>query len=206
MMLRARAAICLAVFFFALVGLATAHGPTGSIVGVVRDPSGAVVPEARVEVVSDATGLARTIATSAQGDFSFPALSAGGYEVNVEAPGFQSAIRHADVEAGTTTKAALTLHLGDVKDSITVDGVSPQMHYDSHTVGGAVTHSEIQDLPLNRRNFRELANLEPGVQTPTRSPDGRTFLPVLGAPGGNSGRGTRVTIDCGSVMTPGYAG
>src|SRR5262245_33646535 len=206
MMCRARAAICVAVFFFALVGLATAQAPTGSIVGVVRDPSGAVVPEARVEVVSDATGLARTIATSAQGDFSFPALSAGGYEVNVEAPGFQSTIRHADVEAGTTTKADFTLRVGDVKDSIAVDAASPQMHYDSHTVGGVVTQREIQDLPLNGRNFLELAKLEPGVQTTTRTTDGRTFLPVLGAPGGSSGRGTRVTIDGGSVMTPGYAG
>ena len=143
---------------------------------------------------------------SAQGDFSFPALLAGEYEVSVEAPGFQRMVRQAVVEAGTTTTADFTLRVGDVKDSVTVDGASPQMHYDSHTVGGVVTHSEIEDLPLNGRSFLELAKLEPGVQAPTRSVDGRTFVPVLGAPGGNSGRGTRVTIDGGSIMAPGYAG
>src|SRR5262245_48980625 len=105
----ARIATCIAVFFFARVGLATAQSPTGSIVGVVQEPSGAAVREARVEVVNNSTALARTIVTSTQGEFSFPALPAGGYEVNVEAPGFQSTIRHADVEAGTTTKADLTL-------------------------------------------------------------------------------------------------
>ena len=207
-MWRARTAKCVAVFFFTLVGLATAQVPTGSIVGVVRDPSGAAVPEARVEVVSNATGLARTITTSTNGEFSFSALPAGGYEVSTEAPGFQSTMRHAEVETGTTTTADLTLRVGNVKDSITVDSALPQMHYDSSTVGGVVTQGEIQSLPLNGRNFLELAKLEPGVQTPTRSLDGRTFLPVLGAPPGNSGsgRGTRVTIDGGSVMTPGYAG
>jgi hypothetical protein len=167
------------VFLFALVGFATAQVPTGSIAGVVRDPSGAAVPEARGEVVSSATALARTIITSAQGDFSFPALPAGGYEVSVEAPGFQSTIRHAEVEAGTTTNGDLTVRVGDVKDFVTVDGASAQMHYDSHSVGGVVTQGEIQDLPLNGRNFLELAKLEPGVQTPSRSLDGRTFLPVL---------------------------
>ena len=54
------------------------------------------------------------------------------------------------------------------------------MHYDSHTVGGVVTHSEIQNLPLNGRSFLELAKLEPGVQAPTRSVDGRTFVPGAG--------------------------
>jgi hypothetical protein len=205
MMWRARTAK-FAVFFFTLVRLATAQAPTGSIVGVVRDPSGAAVPDARVEVVSNATGLARTIATSTNGEFSFSALPAGGYEVSIEAPGFQSTMRHAEVETGTTTRADLTLRVGDVKDSITVDSALPQMHYDSHTVGGVITHGDIQGLPLNGRNFLELAKLEPGVQAPSRSLDGRTFLPVLGAPGGSSGRGTRVTVDGGSVMTPGYAG
>ena len=88
--------------------------------------------------------------------------------MSVEAPGFQRMVRQAIVEAGTTTTADFTLRVGDTKDSVTVDGASPQMHYDSHTVGGVVTHSQIQDLPLNGRNFLELAKLEPGVQPPTR--------------------------------------
>jgi hypothetical protein len=195
-----------AALFFTLVEFTGAQSPTGSISGVVRDSSGAAVPKAGVKEVSAATGLARTIATSAQGDFTFSALLAGEYEVSVEAPGFQSMVRQAIVEAGTTTTADFTVRVGDTRDSATVDGASPQMHYESHTVGGVVTQGEIQGLPLNGRNFLDLAKLEPGVQPPTLSVDGRTFVPVLGTPVFSSGRGTRVTIDGGSIMSPGYGG
>src|SRR5580704_14356823 len=78
-----------AALFFTLAGFAMAQAPTGAIAGVVRDPSGAAVSAAQVKAVRAATGLARAIATSARGDFSFPALLAGEYEVTVEAPGFQ---------------------------------------------------------------------------------------------------------------------
>src|SRR5262245_60856672 len=162
MMWCARTATIAAVLFFNLIGLATAQAPTGSIAGVVRDPSGAAVPGAKVKAVSATTRLVRTTTTAEQGEFSFPALPAGGYEVSVEVPGFQAEIRNAEVQAGTTTTADLILRVGDVKDSVTVNDASPQMHYDSHTVGGVVTQSEIQGLPLNGRNFLELAKLEPG--------------------------------------------
>ncbi len=120
------------------------QAPTGAIAGVVRDPSGAAVSAAQVKVVSAATGLPRAIATSARGDFGFPALQAGEYEVIVEAPGFLRMGRQATAEAaGTTTSADFSLRVGDMAINITVDGVSPQMHYDSHTVGGVVTQSEI---------------------------------------------------------------
>ena len=124
-----------------LSGLAIAQTPTGSIVGLVHDPSGAAVPGARVNAMSLTTRLVRTANTAEQGNFSFPALPAGGYEVSVEAPGFESKVRIAEVQAGTTTTADLILRIGDVKDSVTVNEASPQMQYDSHTVGGVV-HKE----------------------------------------------------------------
>ena len=184
-------------------GIGLAQAPTGSIAGVVRDPSGAAVPAAQVKVVSTATGLSRTIACSEQGDYGFPALLAGEYEVSVEAAGFQRTVRRAAVEAGVTTTADFNLRVGDVKESVTVEGASPQMHYDSHSVGGLVTQSQIQNLPLNGRSFLELAKLEPGVQPPTRTGQGRTFVLVLG---GGNGRETRVTVDGGTIMSNGYGG
>jgi hypothetical protein len=191
------------------IGVARAQTPTGSIIGVVRDPSGAAVAAANVKVLSISTGLARTIATSATGDYGIPVLPAGQYEVSVEAPGFQRIVRQAAVEAGETTTTDFKLTLGDVKDSVTVDDATPQMQYDSHTVGGVVTQAQIEDIPLNGRNFLELAKLEPGVQPPSPSNNNRVFVPILGGPGGNTGsggRGTRVTVDGGSIMAVGSFG
>jgi len=191
------------------MGIASAQTPTGSITGMVRDPSGAAVAAASVKVLSISTGLARTMATAATGDYGIPVLPAGQYEVSVEAAGFQRIVRQAEVETGETTTADFQLAVGDVKDSVTVDAVIPQLQTDSHTVGGVVTQAQIQGLPLNGRNFLELAKLEPGVQPPSPSNNNREFVPVLGGPGGNTGsggRGTRVTVDGGSIMAVGSFG
>src|SRR5215471_13322936 len=193
------------ISFVAWISLAIAQAPTGTIAGVVRDPSGAAIRGARVKLTSTATSLARTVVTSQQGDYSFPALLAGEYEVSVEASGFQRVVRQAVVEAGTTTTTDFALRVGEVTDSVTVDDATPQMHYDSHTLGGVVTQGQIEGLPLNGRTFLELAKLEPGVQPPTRSNANRTLVPVLGAPGVNVG-GTRFTVDGGSVTSIGVGG
>ncbi len=198
-----------AALLFTVIAVAAAQAPTGAIVGAVHDPSGAAVPTARVKAVSKVTGVGRTITTSEHGDYGFPSLLAGEYDMSVDAPGFQSMVRQASVEAGTTTPADFALRLGDAKDSVTVDAAAPQMQYDSHTVGGVITQGQIDGLPLNGRSFLDLAKLEPGVQPPSRSNNNRVFLPVLGAPGGNTGsggRGTRVTVDGGSIMAVGSFG
>jgi Carboxypeptidase regulatory-like domain len=107
--------------------------------------------------------VSRSELTTAEGDYSFPALPAGEYEVTVETDVFQRMVRTASVEVGATTSADFTLRLGAVQESVKVEGASPQISYESHTVGGVITGSEIQNLPLNGRNFLELAKLEPGV-------------------------------------------
>jgi len=183
-----------------------AQAPTGIIAGVVRDPSGAVIIGAQVKLVSLATGLTRAVATSEQGVYSFPALLPGEYKVSAEVQGFRSIVQRAAVEAGATTTIDFALLIGAANDSITVDGASPQMRYDSHTIGGVVTQRQIQGLPLNGRSFLELAKLEPGVQPPARASSNRIFVPALGQPVGNSGRGTRVTVDGGSIMAVGNGG
>jgi len=152
-----------------------------------RDPSGAAVAGAHVKLTSRAAAFVRTAATSEQGDYSFPALLAGEYEVSVEASGFQRMLRQAAVEAGTTTTTDFALRVGEVTESVTVGGATPEMHYDSHSIGGVVTHGQIENLPLNGRSFLELAKLEPGVQPPTRTNSNRTLVAVLGAPGSNVG-------------------
>src|SRR5712691_6447705 len=186
------------------IGLA--QTPAGTIAGVIRDSSGAVVPGVGVQAVNAATGLARNSVASEQGDYSFPALLPGEYQLNVEAPGFERVVRTVIVEAGGTTIANLDLRVGEVKESVTAVAVSPQIHYDSASIEGLTTRTQIEGLPLNGRSFLELSKLEPGVQPPSRGSNNRTFVPILGAPGGNNGRGTRVTVDGGSIMAVGNGG
>ncbi len=147
----------------------------------------------------------RTTATGEQGEYGFPALLPGEYEITGEAAGFQRIARAATVHAGTTTRADLVLRVGDLTDSVTVDAASPQVLYDSASVTGLITHDQLQALPLNGRSFLELAKLEPGVQSPTAANRNRSVVPILGAPASNVG-GARFTVDGGSVTSVGLGG
>src|SRR5881396_1985923 len=101
------------ILLFTLIRLVNAQAPAGAVAGVVRDPSGAAVAGAHVKVTSQASALERTAATSEHGDYGFPALLPGEYDVSVEASGFQRTVRAATVEAGTITTADFTLRVGD---------------------------------------------------------------------------------------------
>ena len=109
------------------------------------------------------------------------------------------------MEAGTTTTTDFALRVGGVSESVIVDAASPLMHYDSSAIGGIVTQSQIDGLPLNGRSFLELAKLEPGVQAPAPANRNRSVVPILSAPGSNVG-GSRVTVDGGSITSVGLGG
>jgi hypothetical protein len=82
-----------------------------------------------------------------------------------------------------------------------------QLHLDTFEISGVTTRTVIDGVPLNGRNFLELAKLEPGAQQATRGSNNRVFVPLLASPaGGNNGRGTRVTVDGGSIMQIGNGG
>lgn len=179
--------------------------PAGTIAGVVRDPSGGVISGAQMQAISRTSGQTRTTVTAGPGDFSFPALLVGEYDVRAVAPGFQRMARAATVEAGSTTTVDFDMRVGDAKETVTVDAASPQIRYDSASVAGLILRSQIENLPLNGRSFLELAKLEPGVQAPSGANRNRTLVPVLGAPGSNVG-GTRVTVDGGSITSVGLGG
>ena len=175
----------LVLLCFPWIGYCAGQTPSGVIAGVVHDPSGGDVTGAKVKLLGASTGLERTMSTSEQGDYSFAALLPGEYAISVEASGFEGVTRQAIVEAGTTTAADFTLTFGNVKQSVEVNAtVTPQIQFDTHTVGGVITNAQIQGLPLNGRNFLELAKLEPGVRPPSPTNNSRVFVPILGAPGG----------------------
>jgi len=192
------------VFLLVLVaaGSARAQAPTGTIAGVVTDPAGAPVAGACLSITNRDSGLTRSLTTLAEGNYSVAALPSGVYQVTTEAAGFRLLECTATVEAGTTTKVDLKLQLGEVSEKMTVNDAAPLIHYDHHQVGGLVSRKQIENLPLNGRNFLELAKLEPGVTNAVRATNNRILVPTLGAGLQNFPRigYTRVTVDGASII------
>ena len=182
---------------------ARAQGPTGTIAGIVTDSSGAVLVDARVSIVNRDTGQARAVTTSADGSYSAPSLPPGVYRVTAEATGFKRLARAASVEAGMTTTVDLPLQLGDLSEIVAVSAAQPLIRQHHYQVDGIVTREQIENLPLNGRNFLELAKLEPGVTNPVRGTNNRTFVAPLGSGLQTVPRVgfTRVTVDGASITT-----
>ena len=200
------AVLMLLALLLTMQGTLYAQAPVGAISGLVTDATGARIRGATVIVSNKNIGLKRTVLTSDAGDYSAPALIPGMYEVTGDAKGFKQISREATVEAGSATDVNLVMQVGAGTESVTVVSASPQIRYESHEIDGMVTRSQIEGLPLNGRNPLELAKLEPGAQQPTRVSNNRTLVPLLGAPVGQNGRATRVTVDGGSVMEIGNGG
>jgi hypothetical protein len=190
----------------AISGIVRAQLPTGTITGLITDPTGAAIPGASIVVTSKETGVKRALVASDAGDFTAAALLPGIYEMTADVKGFKHLAREAIVEAGSTTSVNLTMKAGLASETVIVDAAVPQISYESHEVKGTVTSSQIESVPLNGRSYLELAKLEPGAQQPTRASNNRTLVPLLGAPAGQNGRATRVTVDGGSVMEIGNGG
>jgi len=187
-------------------GFVCAQAPTGAINGFVADTTGARIRAASVVVSSKEMGLKRTVLTSEAGEYLVPALIPGLYGVTADSAGFKQIVREAIVEAGSTTEVSLVMQVGASTESLTIEGASPQIQYESHEVNGRITRLQIDGLPVNGRNYLEFIKLEPGAQPPVKTTANRILMPLLGSPDGNNGRATRITVDGGSVMEVGNGG
>ena len=186
--------LLLSVLAPAFVTTSLAQVPTGTVSGAVTDPSGAMVPNAKLHVVSSETGFKRTISSGASGDFSASALTAGRYLVDVEAAGFKKLVREVEVVAGAITTLDMRLELGSSAESVTVQGSQAQLDYESHAVEGTITREQIQALPLNGRHFLQLAGLQPGVGVSPESSSVYNNQFSVSVMGGDPSQ-TRITID-----------
>jgi hypothetical protein len=147
-----------------LAAAAAAQVNTGRIVGTVRDPSKAAIPQATVVVTDTATNQATTVLTSERGDFVVTPLNPGTYQVTVKMDGFQTAVvEAAEVQVGQSTRIDVELTLGALTESTVVTSAMPLLDTESGTLGHVVTNTQIVNLPLNGRSFYELARLTPGA-------------------------------------------
>jgi Carboxypeptidase regulatory-like domain/TonB dependent receptor len=143
---------------------AHAQATTGTISGIVTDESKAVLPGVSVVVRNVETGATRTLVSDDRGGFRALNLVPGVYAVSAELSGFTQARReNLTVEIGREINADLTLKVGAVSEQVIVQGASTNVELSSTVAGGVVSTTQIAELPLNGRNFMQLATLQPGV-------------------------------------------
>jgi Carboxypeptidase regulatory-like domain/TonB dependent receptor len=138
---------------------------TGTILGIVLDTSGAVVPNAQITVTNQDTGVVRAAASSADGLYNIPSLEAGNYTVDAKALGFNPVqVRNVVVTVGSSSRIDLRLQVGSTTQSVTVTEAVPTVETTSSEVSQVMNEDFIKEIPLNARDLQQLAVIQPGVQ------------------------------------------
>ncbi|MFL6277027.1 MAG: TonB-dependent receptor domain-containing protein [Blastocatellia bacterium] len=169
---------------------------TATLTGRVVDPQGAVISDAQVKATQKNTGVARETKTNDEGLFTLTSLAPGEYEVTFESPGFAKNVRLTTLQVGQAVKLDATLEVSKV-DVIADDfgSYEPELiNQSTSVVDSVINHRAIENLPLNGRNFLELALLVPG-NAPAPNFDPTKTETVLISSAGQIGRGGSVTID-----------
>ena len=159
----------LAVFvFFLSCNVLFAQRDLGTVTGTVVDPQGAAIPNAKVTITNDATGVVSNTTTNQAGLYSQPTLIPGTYTVSVEAPGFQRVQqRSVVVNPGAVAEVNLTLQVGNASQTVEVTAEAPLLQTESPSVGENLSAAQVSELPLGgQRTFTFLARLSPGVLPP----------------------------------------
>lgn len=176
--------------------LTFAQQPTATLTGVVTDTNGAAIPGASVVAISKATGLMRSVTTNAAGVYVISSLPVGKYEVRISAPAFATKVTESDItlNVGQTVTLDGILKVGTI--TVETDLISEMPLVDTNTskVDAVIGYREIEDLPLNGRNFLELALLTPGNSiAPNFDPTKANTVVISSA--GQAGRGGNVMVD-----------
>ena len=146
-------------------GPARGQAVNATLLGTVADSSGAAVASAKVTITEMKTGVSRTTTTNEDGNYQFPDLPPGQYEVSVEKEGFKRAVRSSiDVLVNSDVRVNIILQPGTVQQTVEVIADVPILQTDRADVGAKLENRQVVDLPLgNNRNFQNLINLVPGA-------------------------------------------
>jgi hypothetical protein len=163
---RTRFVLLAIALVFSLSGLAAAQEVTGSIVGTVRDASGAAVPGATVTITDPSKGnnVVRTTVTNDDGEFSAPNLVVSVYAVTVEAANFKkSVVTDVKLDVGQRRSVEVTLQAGRIEETVTVESDAVSVELSTPQAGTVINGEQVRELSINNRNFTQLVTLAPGV-------------------------------------------
>src|SRR5215471_11040785 len=156
--------LVVAIAIFALRIPVEAQSTTGRILGTITDPSGAAVAGANVTITDVQRGISRSFTTDESGAYAAPNLEPGTYRVRAEGKGFKTLERpNVLLEVATDVRLDFALQPGQVNETVVVYEDIPLVNTTSGTLGGTLSNQEINDLPLNGRNYENLLQLRPGV-------------------------------------------
>ncbi len=207
----------IAIFMFLLVWV-SAEGQTtnATLSGVVRDPTSAVVPQARITIKNTVKGTVRISSTDTDGRYSFTSVEPGTYELRAESAGFRTEIKNGVVlTVGGTSEMDVTLQVGPTNEVVTVTGEAPLIEASKAEVSNVINQQTIDSLPNIGRNFVDFVKLSSGVAPGRENTGGGAFkepdaaVGAAAAPrltfGGQSELNTKVLVD-GADNTQNFTG
>ena len=159
-----------------LVGVHAQSSTTGNITGTVRDPQGAAVPKAEIVLTEDKTGTSRTVTTNDDGFYSVPSLPAGVYTVTTSPSGFKKTIlTNVELHVSENKTVNIDLQVGQVSETVTITSDATPVEVRSGEVSSLISQKQVTELPLNGRNYAQLALMVPGVSPVTQAGAGGAF-------------------------------
>jgi hypothetical protein len=162
--------------FGLLVGVQAQSSTTGNITGTVRDPQGAAVPKAEVTITDEKTGVSRTVSATDDGFYNATSLPAGIYTISTSPAGFKKTIQTGvQLHVNENKTVNLDLQVGQVTETVTVTSEQTAVELRSGEVSSLITEKQVTELPLNGRNYAQLALMVPGVSPVTQSGAGGAF-------------------------------
>jgi hypothetical protein len=191
------ATFVLVMVLAALPAIAWAQANTGSIDGRVLDESKAPIPGVTVTARNTATGLTRTVVSSASGTYHIGSLPAGQYDITSDLAGFTTQIQKGiNVQVGSATPADVTLKVATVAETVTVTAESTLIQTTTSDVGQVITSQMVENIPLNGRKFQDLSLLVPGTRPSNYYDPTKTEVGGISY-GGLTGRSVIISVDGG---------
>jgi hypothetical protein len=161
--MNSRSLLVLIIPVLCLAGFAMGQTDTARLIGTITDSTGAVVPNAAVAVTNTGTGRRVTAQTDGSGEYTVNALPAGTYHIEVKQPDFKTATADFTLEVSQVQEISLKLEAGSTGTTVDVTGEVPLVDTATSSTGEVIQGRQVTELPLNGRNFTQLALLTPGV-------------------------------------------